>query len=917
MIFIKKSKNKKKKYFFFNKFLFFYFLSTISIAIIFCVFIFTSSYFKTKTFKFLDHFSKAGRFEYIYIFDIGWNAIKSNFYPIKKIDLEISFENILIIENYRKKAIENETLGNSENIPEVNGNILFNNKKSKTKIRLKGERKLHFEEKNKSSYKVDLKKNKYILGMNKFSLQKPRVRNYIHEWLFHEMAEDLGLIKMKYQFVKLNINGANQGLYVIEESFGKEMIERNNRRNGPIFAFDDNMVNFSTKFKVNENTPFFEIYNKKYWNREENISLVNTASQKLRDFIDGKRSLEHTFDLDKFANFFAIIDATYTYHALSPGTLKLYYNPINGIFEPIPFDGQRAMPNYYEFNSEFDNSILIDNKGSWWVDKFFFNKNNLNINFYNKYLDSLKKISSDEYLNSFFKIRKKEINKINSFIYLDYFFYANDYDFGPGLYYFKKKDLYYRAKVLKKRIDSSNKNVQIIRNKNKDYIIKVFFKNCFKCKPYTSLINITLKNITCFKVGGLTIDKMIIPINKKLNFNKNTLINISKKNKDLECSNFEFYDHGTEKVFIKTINNLNSFYKTDRNLNIKDNLLKQFFFEKNYKLYLKSDSTIINKSFIIPKNYKVIINPGQKIILKDNAFIFSKSPWLVEGRPDKQIVISGEINNFGGGLIISETKEKSYFKNVKFSYLSGLKNDYYNKKDNTSYSSRTYYTEGIKNNYNEELIKKKDEESFNDFIILGSINFYRTEVKLENISLTRINSEDAINVINSKFEIDNIEFVENGSDSIDFDFSEGVMNNANFYNIGNDAIDFSGSNVTLKKAYFYRVSDKAISAGENSKINITDIIASKSYTGIAAKDGSMVKAKNIVMKDVQIPFASFLKKFEYEVPTLFLKNVKTKDFLEKWLVDETSKIFYDNSPVGKITKNIIPIIYEKNVDLIK
>ena len=63
----------------------------------------------------------------------------------------------------------------------------------------------------------------------------------------------------------MNINGANQGLYVIEESFAKEMIERNNRRNGPIFAFDDNMVNFSTKFKVNENTPFFEINNKKYW----------------------------------------------------------------------------------------------------------------------------------------------------------------------------------------------------------------------------------------------------------------------------------------------------------------------------------------------------------------------------------------------------------------------------------------------------------------------------------------------------------------------------------------------------------------------------------------------------------------------------------------------------------------------------
>ena len=282
----------------------------------------------------------------------------------------MNFKDILIIENHRKKSIQNGTLGNSVSIPEVNVTLIFDGKKSNAKLRLKGERKLHFEEKNKSSYKIKLKKNNYILGLNKFSLQKPRVRNYIHEWLFHEMAGDLGLIKLKYNFVNLYINGSDQGLYVLEENFGKELIERNQKRNGPIFAFDDNMVNYSSKFKVNLNDPFFEVYNKNYWNNEENISVLNAASQKLRDFINGKKTLEETFDLDKFAKFFAIIDATYTYHALSPGTLRLYYNPINGFFEPIPFDGQREMSNYNKYNNSFNDDLLIDQK-SWWVEKFF------------------------------------------------------------------------------------------------------------------------------------------------------------------------------------------------------------------------------------------------------------------------------------------------------------------------------------------------------------------------------------------------------------------------------------------------------------------------------------------------------------------------------------------------------------------
>ena len=305
MIVIKKSKIKKKNFFFFNKFLFAYFLSTLSIATLLFIFVFTSSYFNKKIFQALDHFSKAGRFEYIYIFDIGWKAIKSNFYSIKKIDLEINFKDILIVENYRKKAIENETLGNSENIPKVKGTLIFNNKKSKATLRLKGERKLHFEEKSKSSYKIELKKNNYILGLNKFSLQKPRARNYIHEWLFHEMAGDLGLIKIKYEFIKFHINGASQGLYVLEESFGKELIERNSRRNGPIFAFDDNMINYSTNFKVNQNDPFFEIYNKKYWNSEENISLVKVASQKLReDWYFGAQSLKSLTNIPGYINLF-------------------------------------------------------------------------------------------------------------------------------------------------------------------------------------------------------------------------------------------------------------------------------------------------------------------------------------------------------------------------------------------------------------------------------------------------------------------------------------------------------------------------------------------------------------------------------------------------------------------------------------
>ena len=103
---------------------------------------------------------------------------------------------------------------------------------------------------------------------------------------------------------------------------------------------------------------------------------------------------------------------------------------------------------------------------------------------------------------------------------------------------------------------------------------------------------------------------------------------------------------------------------------------------------------------------------------------------------------------------------------------------------------------------------------------------FRTNHLMQNISVMpkiifdKISSEDALNIINSKFNIYNIEFIENASDAMDFDFSDGKIDKVKFLNIGNDAIDFSGSNANISNISFENVSDKLISVGENSNVKI-------------------------------------------------------------------------------------------------
>ena len=231
MIIKKEEKKNKKKFFSFNRFLKFYFFST-SIAILLLFFMISQSQtFEQKKKNFLHYISEGGRIEYIYLPIIAFKAFKSNFYKIDKINLEIGFDDILKIEKIRKEAIDTESetngLPSSDKMPQIKVNIIFNEKKYRGDIRLKGDRRIHWEDREKSSYKIELDKNQYLFGIKKFSLQKPRARNYIHEWIFHKLAEDFDIIKLKYEFLNLSINGEDKGLYVLEEGFGKELIERN------------------------------------------------------------------------------------------------------------------------------------------------------------------------------------------------------------------------------------------------------------------------------------------------------------------------------------------------------------------------------------------------------------------------------------------------------------------------------------------------------------------------------------------------------------------------------------------------------------------------------------------------------------------------------------------------------------------
>ena len=204
MLITKKSTRKKRSYFgIFSKF--YTYLSLILLACILLL-LFSTGYLNRHKEAFLYRFYKSSVNYYIDIFPIGFHALKGAFYTFPELNINISFKNIIKLENDRNNAIKNSDAGISYNFLEVPSKIKYKNKSYNADLRLKGDRKIHFEERKYSSYKIDLKREGRIFNVKKFSLMKPRARNYIHEWIFHELAGEEGLVKLKYKFVDLKIN---------------------------------------------------------------------------------------------------------------------------------------------------------------------------------------------------------------------------------------------------------------------------------------------------------------------------------------------------------------------------------------------------------------------------------------------------------------------------------------------------------------------------------------------------------------------------------------------------------------------------------------------------------------------------------------------------------------------------------------
>lgn len=333
---------------------------------------------------------------------LGCNSYEYNPNDFEKIELKLKEDILYQLEDLRTNALNQNDFSNTKEW--FSAKINLSNSHKKAKIRLKGDQYDHYDTEQFSlRVKYKTKGNKTV-----FSIQHPKTRNYITEWIFHQLLKQEGLPYLDYKFVSVAINNTDRGIYAYEEHLSNANIERKwDRVHGPILGFDDtgfwgigldaperfnDFKNFDTRSYQEAKIKCFN-----YDSEQQQSDIHQTAVQNLKSYQNNTVEANEIFDLNLFAKFYAICDLTGARHGLRWLNLRFYFNPTTQLFEPVGFDSN---------SGELSKLVTEDD----YINAAFHKKIISNPTFQKAYINYLKTYSKKAFLDSFLAKHEQELD---------------------------------------------------------------------------------------------------------------------------------------------------------------------------------------------------------------------------------------------------------------------------------------------------------------------------------------------------------------------------------------------------------------------------------------------------------------------------------------------------------------------------
>lgn len=787
---------------------------------------------------------------------------KSKLLPL--IEIEIPFNSMRKINRDRKRAIKVGYLKKGE---WVNGTIKSEGKVEKVKIRLKGDLADHWTAHKRFSLRIETKNNNKslnkpsILGMRTFSLHKLSSRQFPYEYIFQNLAKDIGQFSVNHNTVKVKLNGQYWGVMNMQEHFGSALLEKNKMRDSIIFSFTGGN-NFAYRAQNGYLIPY-----KYYWLDNPRL-FVNITGKSFRNLSSIQLSqYEYIYSKIKKNNYQDILFSKRhlakaesmlkiwgNYHPLALHNAKFYLNPFTLKLQPLLSDQGKFGINEYENITDIATKGFLTSN-----EKFFYNKRQ-----YEKLIiKSLRKyIPNYKLANDIFPDNKP--------------LKIEDLDFNF-------KNLQYGDSILPNNY-SFNKYSKTINCENSPE---------FKTSGFPTLQasidkqNLLITPLVCgtFKIRNLKFCENKIPVNflinkKTISIKEPSIFNIEINklypNKKCIYNGKISYDFNGQKKQDQLFNSIYIEKKENPLIAVSlPNFIKK---NSNDDYFIKRGTKIVKKPIFVRGN--LIIDEGVLLKFTPESYLIVEGSIQINGtKNNPSRMTSLDKNSFWKGIYVFDDSDNKQYSTIK----------------NTSISNTKATNVGLLN-------------------LTGGITFYNSNLLIENLKIANTNSEDGINIVNSKVKINDLEITNAKSDGLDCDFCNGSIN-VNFLNdINGDGLDFSGSSLKVNINKAENIKDKVVSVGEESSTNIFIKEIKNSNIGAAVKDGSnaLIRFNNIETLGPII--MTYIKKDFYTKKTKASVNINDNVFKnnkEKFLAQFETSLIINNEKIKESKINLFEL-YKKN-----
>jgi len=761
--------------------------------------------------------------------------------------IEIAPRELAQLEAKRAEALERWILlTDAEDF--VSAELRFQGEPLPVRLRLKGDWADHIAS-DKWSFRIQPRGDHYLQGMSVFSIQDPSMRTYLDEYLYLEALRAEGVLGVRYDFLHVVLNGEYMGIYALEEAFAKELLEFQERREGVIIRYDENMLWTARAYYDEQTIPTalerFYIIDEFGSGRVDGSPTLSaqrdTAAGLLRGFLAGELIAPEVFDLETMGKFLAAVDLWSAPHGLIWHNLRYYYNPVTSRLEPIAFD-----------NDPFSPELDFEQVGL-----------------------SLDDFNHDPYLQATYARALWEMSQPG---------YVEDLEVLLGADHarlFAALEPEFGAEVLRAPWDLLRRRQELNRQRlmplQTTYAYRVRAADVAAMGLPTETLVLEVGNLmdlpvelVAVRVDGLEIpasaawvDAASLPHTVPPLAAAPDLLALRALASDAAALPYVRLTLPLTATFDAEIELHARVWGLTQTVaqpvlppyalpltegprpaapTLEEALRRHPYLQPADEagwLTIPAGTWDISGTLVLPPGYGLALGPGTTLRFGAEDFLLASGPLHFQGTADAPVILQpqGEV---WLGVLVLDADGPSFWEHV--------------------------------------TVERTDAVARDGWMFTGAVTFHRSPVRISHTRFLGTRAEDALNIIRTSFELVDCEFADTASDAFDGDFTVGLVERCVFRNVAADGIDISGSDLTVRDVWFYNLGDKALSVGEASRMVAENVFVDTADFGMASKDGSYLEASQVTLRNIEIAaLAAFTKKPAYGPATMIVNGIDFGD----------------------------------------